>query len=311
MNLPAVAIQHGQEAKARLEKAYGYLDRGEAMMRSAGHMLSEAQTKCVTEWFIPFFRYIEATEMSRSRVYECLAVHKGTKTVEQVREGTARRMTKNRAMQKSSDCPSRDGQTFTIPHSSPPSALPTIEDLRAAFRYDPTTGQLFWLVGNFKGKRAGYVGYDGYWRLAFRGKVHRQHRLIFALMTGRWPHTVDHINRIKSDNRWENLRDCVQADNLRNTARHDHAKGIRQNRSGRWQAYVSTSGQQLSLGTFDLPEQAREVYETWTKTLDSISAKDRVMIVDQVMRAQRTRTAEPIASPAAFMLPAAGRFDTA
>ena len=86
-------------------------------------MLNEAQNKCIIEWEMPFSRYIEITQMSRSRAYECLAVHRGAKTIEQVRE--TRRERDNKSHARTRECPPIGGQTYTIPHSSTPNPLPT------------------------------------------------------------------------------------------------------------------------------------------------------------------------------------------
>ena len=72
-------------------------------------------------------------------------------------------------------------------------------------------------VNNFGAKAgdiAGSMQKTGYLATAIDGKKYLNHRLVFLYMTGCWPvGTVDHINRVRSDNRWENLRDVSQAIN--------------------------------------------------------------------------------------------------
>ena len=42
------------------------------------------------------------------------------------------------------------------------------------------------------------------------------HRLAFLYMKGTIPEYVDHINRIRTDNRWLNLRACTSSENTLN-----------------------------------------------------------------------------------------------
>jgi hypothetical protein len=98
--------------------------------------------------------------------------------------------------------------------------LPSIEELAALFRYDPDTGHIF----NRKERphhrgRADYHRGQGYLSVNAPGNLAiLSHRLAFALMEGRWPHIVDHINRDRSDNRWANLREVTHAANMANRA---------------------------------------------------------------------------------------------
>jgi len=72
-----------------------------------------------------------------------------------------------------------------------------------------------------RNKIAGSVNNLGYVKIKLNGKSYAAHRLAFLYVTGSWPENqVDHINRIRTDNRWENLRKASNAENMLNTVLH-------------------------------------------------------------------------------------------
>ena len=92
--------------------------------------------------------------------------------------------------------------------------LPDLEFLRKVLSYDKDTGKLIWIdqlgqhVGNF-GKVAGWLEKQtGYIRVQINGFTYQAHRLIWLLMTEHDPGslTVDHKDRVRSNNVWTNLR---------------------------------------------------------------------------------------------------------
>jgi hypothetical protein len=117
--------------------------------------------------------------------------------------------------------------TMTKPKNDVPVAF-----LRECFDYDPTTGVLTWkhrprehfktqrvasiFNAKYAGKSAGLVIDDtGYRRVmvTFSGRATQlmAHRIILAVATGAWPENdVDHINGVRDDNRFANLREAVR-----------------------------------------------------------------------------------------------------
>jgi hypothetical protein len=88
--------------------------------------------------------------------------------------------------------------------------------------YTPATGEF--LRG---GKVAGNIHAHGYRVVRAYGKQHKAHRLAHYFMTGRWPRKqCDHINGVRDDNRWCNLRWVSPRENSLN------AKRMKNNTSG-------------------------------------------------------------------------------
>lgn len=83
---------------------------------------------------------------------------------------------------------------------------------------------------------------------------------------------VDHINRIKLDNRRSNMRFLTHAENLTNAPlRPNNTSGYKgvikykspYGRQGRWMAIGTISQKQIHIGIFDTPEEASEAYKLW------------------------------------------------
>jgi HNH endonuclease/AP2 domain len=144
------------------------------------------------------------------------------------------------------------------------------DQLRAQLSFDAECGLFRWRANKGKHKAgdiAGCVNLPGYIVIRVSGVLYRAHRLAWLYVTGRWPlNGVDHINGIRSDNRFSNLREADQAQNLQNqrTARADNESerlGVsRDPRRDRWRARITIGLKQKWLGYFDSAEEAHAAY---------------------------------------------------
>jgi hypothetical protein len=144
-----------------------------------------------------------------------------------------------------------------------------VKVLREFFAYNRRTGELryrenrarkwfksdrLWKSWNaqFGGKIATRAnGPSGYCSVSVNQRCYLAHRVIWAMMTGKWPkHEIDHINHDRPNNRWCNLREANRGQNARNISRPKNNKsgvmGVHWWKTGRlWQVYARRDGHRV------------------------------------------------------------------
>lgn len=137
----------------------------------------------------------------------------------------------------------------------------TRESMAKLISYNPKTGKFVWgrresesFNKTHAGKVAGYIDWDGYRVITMDRGIYMAHRLAFLWMTGAFPSgQVDHINHIRDDNRWQNLRVVSHKENARNAALpRDNKSGVCgvgwHLETGKWRAYITENRKQIYLG---------------------------------------------------------------
>lgn len=97
--------------------------------------------------------------------------------------------------------------------------------IKKHFRYDPKTGII---TRDDRKNSTGSLDVQGYLMLKVKGYKFRSHRIAWFLYYGHLPqYTIDHINRIRTDNRLCNLRDVPISVNNENVFRlPNHRTGV-------------------------------------------------------------------------------------
>jgi hypothetical protein len=135
----------------------------------------------------------------------------------------------------------------------------TQDNLKELMHYDLNTGVFTWKVATNgyikKGDIAGEVMKKGYIRICVLKKRYMAHRLAFLYVLGRLPSDqVDHINRVKGDNRWINLRNATSSENSKNksisSANKTGVTGMEFYSGGRYQSSIRVNRKLIYLGLF-------------------------------------------------------------
>lgn len=161
--------------------------------------------------------------------------------------------------------------------------LPSQEVLRQLLDYDPATGALTWRergdewfsdgkqtrahnAAIWNAKNAGMAAFvtvmvSGHLSGGLLGTTRLAHRVIWKLVTGDDPETVDHISGDPTDNRWSNLRAVSQTINSRNCKISKNntsgANGVcLDKRRSKWVASITVNRRKKFIGEFPDYEQA-------------------------------------------------------
>ena len=99
-------------------------------------------------------------------------------------------------------------------------------------------------------------------------RVYYAHRLVWLYMMNEWPKKqIDHINGIRDDNRWGNLREASPLQNNANRKRrHDNKSGYKgvwlDKHRNRWVAEIRLHGRRCWREYFTDPANAAAAYVT-------------------------------------------------
>ena len=149
----------------------------------------------------------------------------------------------------------------------------TAERLRHVLHYDRATGFFVWRVRTSNrikvGSVAGAPHNAGYVQIYIDGENHLAHRLAWLYVHGTWPENqIDHRNGIRSDNRFDNLRDTTPAMNMENLRRASTRNktcgllGASWSKKDRvWTAHITIAGKSTYIGAFSTAEAAHEAYK--------------------------------------------------
>lgn len=153
----------------------------------------------------------------------------------------------------------------------------TQEYLKECLTYFPDTGIFIWnkrpdhhfynyywrdkFKNECEGNIAGRLGELGYWVISINSVIKSAHRWAFLYMTGELPISIDHINHIRSDNRWSNLRIATQSENCRNmpllSSNSSGFCGVSWSKTkNNWRAYIKIGEKTIHLGYFKSKDNA-------------------------------------------------------
>lgn len=147
----------------------------------------------------------------------------------------------------------------------------TQAELMDILDYNPKTGNFVWKLSMGKkvhaGDRAGTIDDKGYIVIRARRKAHKAHRLAWLFVYGSLPPGLDHKNRVRCDNRIDNLRIATPSQNAANRkCRSGGLKGACFTK-GRWQAGATKNGRSVYGGRYDSEIEAHMAYTDLARKL--------------------------------------------
>lgn len=147
----------------------------------------------------------------------------------------------------------------------------TASYLRSLFHYDEATGIFTRLTargGRPVGSIAGTRRDDGYIVIGIDYADYLGHRLAWLYVKGYWPSEyLDHRDEVRHHNKFLNLRETTQSQNIANARMFSHnTSGYRgvslRGDTNRWTAHIKKNGKRRCLGCFDSKELAHAAYSS-------------------------------------------------
>lgn len=134
----------------------------------------------------------------------------------------------------------------------------TQKQLKEQAHYNPVTGVFTRLVAVSRKSHVGDTdcAYSRGYKIFCLSETHFSHRLAFLYMIGWIPREVDHINHIRHDNRWCNLRIATRKTNARNQSisckNTSGFTGVSWAKvHNKWSAQIKVDGKKTHLGLFE------------------------------------------------------------
>lgn len=139
------------------------------------------------------------------------------------------------------------------------------ETLNSLFIYDPESGlvtrRIFVNSRAKEGDVVGSMSASGYLQVRIANSNYPLHRIIWVMIYGYMPENfIDHINRVRDDNRLCNLREVSSYCNMRNASRQKRNRsgvtGVCWTKDEVWQVTISDFNRSTYLGRFNVFTEA-------------------------------------------------------
>ena len=139
--------------------------------------------------------------------------------------------------------------------------------LQYLLEYDPSSGIFYWVnpTSNRVQIGAACICHDkhGYVVMRIDSKLYKAHQLVWLYVNGTFAPELDHINRIRDDNRVINLRIASRSIQMHNAGMLKNntsgAKGVSYHKpTHKWHARIWIAGICHSVGYFNTVEEAKK-----------------------------------------------------
>ena len=161
-----------------------------------------------------------------------------------------------------------------------------IERLKALFYYKD--GKLYNRISRGSARKdteAGYIAEDGYRRVRIDGKYYYIHRLVWWMRTGKEVPDdlfIDHIDGVRLNNRFENLRLATALENQYNKFRQEGGtstyKGVWYDTvKCKWKASIRFKEKRHYIGQFDTELDAALAYDAYAKQIQGEFFKPNIV----------------------------------